>query len=218
MEEKNEEQPQTAPEVEAPVEGEETEEAAPMPEEQPKEEVEKDDDFHTPEDKPKRTEKEKLTHTLKSVGERARELGVDPVEILGGTPEPSDETQFVTKRQYAHDEARKMARSEAELDAIMKWYDKGLSVEESHYMANKGRVKETFAEVERGNVNLKEATGAGQKASSAPESPEPDPNLIFEWSKAKMVWDPKTKTAKGKFNEAYWNAEESRWDSRRISA
>ena len=194
--------------VEEPKE-EVTPEAETSEEEKPKEE---DIDFHTPEeDKPKRTEKEKAEFALKSVASRVEELGGDPSKLIG-TPK-EDTSQFVTKRDFAKTEAKKVARSPKEFDAIMAWVDKGLTVEEGHLLANKGRIKSTFAEIERGNVALKEATGAGEKKPVV-DSPAPTETQLMQWRTAKMVYDSVTKIAKGKHTEEYYDGKA--WVSRKI--
>ncbi len=180
-------------------------------EEKPKEE--EGDDFHTPEEvKPKRTEKEKAEFALKSVASRVEELGGDPSKLIGETKK-EDTSQFVTKRDFAEAEVRKLARSEKEVTAIMAWVDKGLTVEDAHLIANKKRVKTAFAEIERGNVAMKEATGAGQKKPVV-NSPAPTETQLMQWRTAKMVYDPVTKVAKGKFTEEYFDGKD--WVSRKI--
>ncbi|HEC65055.1 MAG TPA: hypothetical protein ENI23_07170 [bacterium] len=192
-------------------ETEETSETEPSEsEEKPKEEEE---DYHTPEEtKPKRTEKEKAEFALKSVASRVEELGGDPSKLIGESKE-EDTSQYVTKRDFAEAEVRKLARSPKEVDAMMAWVDKGLSVEDAHLIANKHKVKTAFAEIERGNVAMKEATGAGQKKPVV-NSPKPTEMQIMQWGKAKMVYDPVTKIAKGKHTEEYYDGKE--WKSRRI--
>lgn len=211
-----EEQPQTEEAIEEEtepttdsIEESETSES----EEQPKEE---EDDFYTPEtDTPKRTEKEKAEYTLKSVVARYTELGGDPSKIIGTSEKKEDVSQFVTKRDFAEESARKVSRSPKELAAIMAWVDKGLTVEDAHLIANKGRIKSTFSEIDRGNVRATEATGAGQKKPVI-NAPAPNETLLMQWQRAKMVYDPVSKTAKGKFNEVYYDGKERGWVSRRI--
>ena len=213
QEKPEEEKPQTEESEETKVDAEESEESAPeekaegepQPEEKPKEE--EHIDYHTPE-KPKRTEKEKAEFTLKSVVNRYKELGGDPATVLG----EKEETQYVTKRDFVLSEARKIARSDKEVEAIMAWVDKGLSVEDAHLLANKDRVKATFSEMERGNVRVREATGAGQK-KPAPRAPKPSDTQLMQWRRAGMVYSSEKGLAEGKFTEEYWDG--TRWASRR---
>lgn len=194
---------------------EETEESETSESEEKPKEEEKDIDYHTPEEeKPKRTEKEKAEYALKSMVSRVEELGGDPTKLINKEKE-ADTTQFVTKRDFAQSEARKVSRSEKEVEAIMSWVDKGLSVEEGHLLANKERIKSTFSEIERGNVRLKEATGAGEKKSVV-KSPPPVESQLSAWRIAGMVYDPVTKTAKGKFTEEYYDG--TKWTSRKIKS
>jgi len=206
-----EEEPQTEELEESEVETDESEESAPEGDPQLEEEPKEEEEFYTPKDeKPQRTEKEKAEFTLKSVAERLKDLGGDPTEIIG---EKTSESQYVTKKEFTEAEVRKLARSENEVKAIMAWIDKGLSVEDAHLIANKGRVKATFSEMERANVRTKEATGAGQK-KPAPKAPKPNDVQLMQWRKANMVYDPAQGMAKGKFTEEYWDGE--KWSSRRI--
>jgi len=213
-----EEEPQSDESEETSVEEEESEESPSeeeetQPEEDPKEEEE---DYHVPkEDKPKRTEKEKAEFTLKSVAKRYKDLGGNPADLVTETTgeTPSDTTQFVTKRDFAQTEARKVARSETELSAIMAWVDKGMSVEDAHLLANKGRIKSTFSEMDRANVKANEATGAGQK-KPAPRAPKPSQTQLMQWRRAGMTYDPAKGTAAGKFTEEFWDG--SQWASRKI--
>lgn len=211
-------------EDESPEEDSEETEETPEPseeEEKPTEPEDKDIDYYTPdgqtEDKPQRSELEKAQFTAKSVINRIQELGGDPTELIATEKkvEKNTETdpQYATKHDIARMEARQLAKDEREVNAIMAWVDRGLTVEDAHYMANKGRVKAVFDEMERGSAPKREATGAGQR-KVAPTAPEPDETLQRQWAIAGLVYDPKTKTAKGKFTEEYWNGK--KWVSRRI--
>lgn len=200
---------------EAGDETEESEEAKPSESEEKPEEKEEDIDFYTPkDDKPQRTEKEKAEFALKSMVSRVEELGGDPTKLINKKPEEADTTQYVTKRDFAEAEARKVSRSDKETAAIMSWVDKGLSVEEGHLLANKGRVKEVFSEMERGNVRAKEATGAGEKKPVI-TAPKPDNSQFEAWQRAGMTWDPVKKVAKGKFTEEFYDGKN--WTSRKIT-
>lgn len=193
---------------------EETEESETSESKEKPKEDEEDIDFHTPEeDKPKRTEKEKAEYALKSMISRVEELGGDPTKLIDSKKAEADTSQFVTKRDFAVAETRKVARSEKEVNAIMAWVDKGLSVEEGYLLANKARVKSTFSEIERGNVQMREATGAGQKKPVV-KAPAPVESQLSAWRQAGMTYDPVTKIAKGKFTEEYYDG--SKWTSRRI--
>jgi hypothetical protein len=196
---------------ETPVEGDEPDESNDeQPEEKPKEGESQNIDYHTPE-KPQKTEKEKAEFALKSMALRVKDLGGDPASLVG--TKESDSTQFVTKADLTRLEVKRLATSEKEVEAIMSWVEKGLSVEDAHLLANKSRVKSVFSEFERGNVQMQEATGAGQKKPVV-RAPAPSEAQMSMWKVAKMAWDPQTKTAKGKFTEVYYNG--SDWVSRRL--
>ena len=207
----NQEELDSEVEVVEPVEGETTNDE--QPEEKPTEGESQNIDYHVPEEsKPTRTEKEKAEFALKSMAARVKELGGDP-SILLGVERDADTSQFVTKTDLVRMEATKLAKSPKEAEAIMAWVSKGLSLEDAHLLANKTRVKSVFSEVERSNVLFQEATGAGQKRPVA-ASPQPSESQMSMWRVAKMEWDPKTRTAKGKYTETFWNG--SSWASRKL--
>ena len=180
-----------------------------QPEEKPKDDDSENIDYHTP-TKPQKTEKEKAEFALKSMALRVADLGGDPASLIDAK---QPESQFVTKTDLTRMEARRLATSEKEVDAIMSWVEKGLSLEDAHLLANKSRVKSVFSEAERANVPAGESAGAGQKKQVA-RTPAPSEAQMSMWRVAKMQWDPQSRTAKGKYTETFWNGTE--WASRRL--
>lgn len=132
----------------------------------------------TPPAKVQRTELEKAEFTAKSTLKRIKELGGDPAKILAdeGTPpapapEPSSDTgEFVTKLDLAQEKAEKIAKSPAEVKVIMWWVkNKGMSVEDAHHMANKGRIKKLASEITRANTTV-HSNGGGGAGQRTPET------------------------------------------------
>ena len=86
-------------------------------------------------------------------------------------------------------------------------------MEDAHLLANKGRVKEVFGEVERARVDRQGSVGPGQSIP-VKRHPKPSDAQFQMWRRAKMEYDPAKGIAKGKFTEEYWNGK--KWASRRI--
>jgi len=114
------------------------------------------------------SEAEKAAYNAKKALERATELGIDPDTLLPKKTKvekkvdtPDVETQI--ERKLAERDARTKAKSEAEFKVIMHYVNRGLSVEDAHILANKGRLKRLGDEIERSNVRFGTQTTSGQK-------------------------------------------------------
>lgn len=168
----------------------------------------------------KRTPQEEIEYNLKKIADRAKEAGVDPLKVLGSKSkdeEPDAEvSQFATKRDLAIMEAKKLAGSDGELKVIMHWVDRGLSVEDAHYMANKGRVKGVLDEIIRGKTKPPqgsgESAGQKQKANTAPELSRAEHSTLLSRG-YKLI---KPGLYQAKFNQQRYDPETGKWVSERI--
>ncbi len=175
--------------------------------------------------KPQRTELEKATFTAKSTLKRIKELGGDPTALLGETPPvekpiETDTSQFVTKTDLARQEAQKLARSPGEVKLIMWWVEnKGMSVQDAHYMANKGRILKTVGEITRAKdaVPSNDGGGPGQvtpiNKDDAPILPELDRQRLVQ---SGMTYDPSKKAWIGKKIQQRWDSQSKSWVTERI--
>lgn len=172
----------------------------------------------TEEDK-KKSELEKAKYTLKSVAERVKQLGGDPDEVFKPKAD-IERTDFVTKKDLEliefRTQARQLSASDDEFKVIM-WYveNKGLSVEDAHLVANKGKIKSAFDEITRAGNN-KPRTGDGESSGQKPPAP---PKRMSKDDEAKLARDgfkfnSKSGTYQAKFNEVWWDG--SDWQTRRI--
>jgi hypothetical protein len=163
--------------------------------------------------KDSRTRQEQTAYNLKKNAERAKELGLDPAEVLGlkSDEEKTKGQGEVTKQDLAIMEARLEAKnltsSPEELEHIM-WYveNRGLSVEEAHLLANKGKVKTAISEMRRADVtSSKGSDSSGRKnVSKPPELPKDVQSVLarrgFKLNE-KGEWE-------AKFNKVIWNGKE----------
>ncbi len=177
--------------------------------------------------KTKEEELSQAIYTGKSVAKRIKALGGDPSDIIADeapvtpapeAPAPMDTSKFVTKDDLASIEARKLARTEGEYKVIMWWVaNKGLSVDDAHLMANKGRIKKTLSEINRAKDAIASNGGGG------PGSPQPtDPAIpeISEQDKQRlaasgMIWDPAQKAYVGK--RVMYAFDGKAWNTKRIT-
>lgn len=168
------------------------------------------------EKKPK-DEAEKARRALFFNAKRAEELGVDPAEVLGIKPktEEGSDVNLVVKRHFDERDARSLSKSESEFKLIM-WYvdNKGLSVEEAHLLANKGKIQRSAIEARRSVVEFGKPSFGGRKndITDVPEHPGKD---ILE--RRGYKFNPKTKTYQATLYEEYFDQEEKVWKSRKIS-
>jgi hypothetical protein len=176
-------------------------------------------------EQPKRSEKEKAEHTLKNVAARVKELGGDPSAIIGVDPNkdldkntPIDTSEFVTKSDLALAEARKLASSESEAQVIMWWVkNKGMSVADAHFMANKNRITKTLDEVKRTEATIFSAGGGNGAAPKIDgDHPPLDPKEIAKLTKSGMVYDPKQKAYIGKKVKYAYDTQSKRWTTTKI--
>jgi len=174
----------------------------------------------TPPVKPKRTKLEEAAYNLKKNADRFKEMGGDPSEVLGTEVKADDtndekEGEYVTKSDLARIEAKKLAKSDDELKVIMWWVEKkGMSVEDAHWQANKGRIQKTLGEVQR-KQSATPGIGGGpgeRPADVIKKSPEDEAMLRRDG----FNWNPKTKTYQAKFNEEFYNTATKQWETRRI--
>jgi hypothetical protein len=209
-------------EFEATLEGLSDEEKSQKLAEREAEAAQKDIDFkkqlETLELEKKPDELEKAKRSLHFNAEKVKELGGDPLEVI--QPElRKDEGELsdvdtVIDRKFAERDARSLAKSDDELKVIM-WYvrNKGLSVEESHLLANKGKIANQVSELRRANATPSREGGAGRKVevTTVPDR-TPEEKQILE--RRGMRFNPKTKTFQGKFYEEFWDGD--KWASRKL--
>lgn len=152
------------------------------------EEAKTDIDFNeAPTATPKRTQLEKAEYTARSVLNRVAALGGDPTKVVkdfipereekttaGGFTRNDAEDFFNTK--LAEQQARALAKSDKEFNAIMSWVkEKGLSVEDAHLLANRGKVKQAESEMQRAEEATASSTavspGIKARTSKTPQLP-----------------------------------------------
>ncbi len=183
----------------------------------------------SPAPKPAKTELEKAVMTGKSIAKRIKSLGGDPTELISDViddtpptkPERTevDTSQFVTKLDLAEQEAQKIAKSPSELKLIMWWVkNKGMSVEDAHLLANKGKLKKVFSEVDRTRTTVpaNPGGGAGQRPadnSNAPALPDSDRRRLEQ---SGMVYDPAKKAYVGKKVQHRYDEVSKQWITEKI--
>lgn len=175
--------------------------------------------------KPKRSELEQATFTAKSTLKRIKELGGDPTSLLAEEVPPAlekpavDTTQFVTKIDLAQAEASKLAKSPNELKLIM-WYikNKGFSVSDAHYMANKGRITKLVGEVTRAKDTMPANPdgGAGSPPAikvDAPDLPQAEKTKLAQ---SNMIWNAEKKAYIGKKVQYRYDEPTKAWVTERV--
>jgi len=158
-----------------------------------------------------KTELEKAIYTRKQIDERIKELGGEPPasDIVAPPTEG-----YVTKIDLARLEAKQLARSEDELKVIMWWVEnKGLSVEDAHFQANKGKLKQALEELTR-RATPQTGSGGGQKQPHVEVPAHPAAHMLESRG---YKFNAKTKTWQARFNEEYFNPQTSQWESRKIA-
>lgn len=178
----------------------------------------------TPLAKPARTELEKAMFAAKSTLNRIKELGGDTSELLDepakGTPKeiPAlDTSKFATKDDLLRIEARKVAKSDAELKVIM-WYvtNKGMSIEDAHLLANKRKLKSTFSEINRIQTTVpSNGGGAGERAEDITKAPELPIDEKRRLTASGMIYDEKKKAYVGK--KVQYRHDGKQWVTEKIS-
>lgn len=179
--------------------------------------------------KPQRTELEKATFTAKSTLKRIKELGGDPNEVLeeeGIVRKPADRSadidtsNFVTKTDLAEQEARKLTKTPGEFKLVMWWVkNKGMSVTDAHYMANKGKILRSVGEISRGRSVVPADAGGGAGGAQrldkddAPDLPELDKRRV---ASAGMVYDASKKAYVGKKVQLRWDGASKTWVSEAV--
>lgn len=175
--------------------------------------------------KPKRTPQEEAAFNLKKNAERAKELGVDPNEVLGiESKDEGAQGEFVTKDDFAENFARTLVSSEDELRVVMWQYRNGIrrsgniheDIENAHLLANKGRLKNTFAEMKR---KVMPPSGAGESSGQIPKettAPElsRDQHAILLRRGYKLV---KPGLYQARFNQRRYDPDTRTWVDERIS-
>ena len=172
---------------------------------------------------PTKTELEKAEFTAKSVLKRIKDLGGDTSKLLGEvepTAEklPVDTTQFVTKADLAQTEAARLAKTPSELKLIMWWVkNKGMSVADAHYMANKGRITKLVGEVTRTRETVPSpGGGAGQRGTDKVDVPELSKEDVTRLTQAGMVWKADKKAFVGKKVQQRFDEATKQWVVERI--
>ena len=206
--------PETQPETEkdtetidTPIEGEETETKS--------EDIDFEKELENLEGgKPEKSELEKAKRSLHFNAERVKELGGDPTEIVGKPKAETTDVKSEIDKKFAERDARSLAKSDAEFKVMM-WYvnNKGLSIQEAHLLANKGKIMRFGEELKRSNV---ETSKGGSSARKVPTTlvPERSPEEVAVLTRRGLKLNPKTKTYQGKIYEEYWTG--SGWASRKI--
>ena len=186
---------------------------------------------NTPAPAPKSTKSdlEKAIMTGKSIAKRIKTLGGDPAELISDVdadpvPAPAerhdmDTSQFMTKLDFARQEASKLAKSPSELNLIMWWVkNKGMSVDDAHFMANKGKLKKVMSEVNRTQttVTAKPGGGAGQRPADATGAPELSRVDLLRIQQSGMIYDPAKKAYVGKKVQLRYDDKLKDWVSEKI--
>jgi len=215
---------QKAPEIE--IEGGEP---APTPEPTPEPEPEKEPEHidhkaeleklkandTTPESK--YSEEEKAKRALYFNAERAKELGIDPAEVLGIKPQDTsktDDPRSIIREELAERDARALAESEEEFQHMKYYMDRGLSVEDAHILANKGKLKRSIDEAKRGSVQFAKLPPTHRvERQDVPERSAEEQAVL---QRRGLQFNPKTGTWQGRFTEEYWDQSEGRWVSRKL--
>lgn len=181
----------------------------------------------TPPARQERSEVDKATFSFKSQAKRLKELGVDPSTLIEdgapAAPEPQvppavDTSNFVTKIDLAKTEASKLAKSPGELSVIMWWVtNKGMTVEDAHYMANKGKIQKKIGEVNRANSAVpSNGGGAGQAAAHVTDAPEISEADKKRLAASGMIYDPAKKAYVGKKMQYRFDDKTKVWVTERI--
>ena len=204
---------ETTPETEEETTDEESEESTDIDYEA---ELEKAKEKDTPKEKP--DEREKARKALFFNAERAKELGIDPAEVLGIKPkvEKKDETDIDSKleRKFTERDVRGVTNSEAEYNLVMFYVDKGLSIEDAHLLANKGKIKRAVDEAKRGNVIFGKVDNGTRIVTEI--VPQRSPEQVAILARRGLKFNPKTKTYQGKYTEEYYDRESKSWKSRKL--
>ena len=90
--------------------------------------------------------------------------------------------------------------------------NQGLSVEEAHLLANKGRYLKLESELKRADVKIGQGGGAGQKIVDT-KAPVRSPEDVALLNRRGLKLNPKTQTYQGKHTEEYWDGE--KWATRK---
>ncbi len=168
-----------------------------------------------------RTELEKAQRALHFNAQRLKELGGDPAEILGVKPvvkeaEPSAPVSRADlERTFIERDARNLTESDAEFELTMHYVDKGLSLEDAHLLANKGKIKRSVQEARRGNVAYAPATSTQKVTTERAPTRSPEEQAVLQ--RRGLSYNPKTGTWQGRFSEEYYDHEAKTWRSRKLS-
>lgn len=147
--------------------------------------------------------------TGKSIVKRIKGLGGDARSIMSDDEQPDstppvppviDTSRFVTKLDLARADAAKLAKSDAELKVIM-WRveHQGMSVEDAHFLANKGKISKTLSEINRTKAAVP-GTGGGPGERQADEGKVPPLTELQrkQIERSDMKFDPTKKAYVGK--------------------
>lgn len=166
--------------------------------------------------KPQRTELEKAIHTREQIDKRIVDLGGE--SLL--KKEQSPQVEFVTKDDFAENYARTLARSQDELKVIMWHYRNGIQktgnihedIDNAHWLANKGRVKKLYEEIDRGKEKPSFISGPGQKVKNTlfPEMPKEDQAML---KRRGFSFNPKTGRWEAKHNAYRYDPIQKAWVS-----
>ena len=179
-------------------------------------ELEKAKEKETSKEKP--DEREKARKALFFNAERAKELGIDPAEVLGIKPKVEKKGEIdidtVVDKKFIERDVRSMCGSDAEYNLTMFYVNKGLSPEDAHLLANKGKIKRAVDEAKRGNVTFGKAdNGTRIVTEIVPKKSPEEVNLL---ARRGLTFNPKTKTYQGKYTEEYYDRDSKSWKSRKL--
>lgn len=173
--------------------------------------------------KPARSELEKATFAANSILKRVKDLGGDPAKLVSGevpiVEKPAvDTSEFVTKADLAEQRASALAKSPGELKVIMWWVkNKGMSVEDAHFMANKGRITKLVGEVARSQGAIPSlGGGAGERPVDKTDAPELSEGEKTKLLQSGMKWVPEKKAWVGKKVQQRWNEATKQWVTERV--
>lgn len=167
--------------------------------------------------KEKPTELEKAKKALYFNAERLKELGGDPADVLKIKPvktEEPDDIDSKLERKFIERDVQALVKNEDEYNLVMHYVDKGLTVEDAHLLANKGRVLRSVEEAKRGNVRF--GTLANEKKPIVQTVPDRSPEEKAVLQRRGLTFNPKTKTYQGKYTEEYYDQNTKSWMSRKL--
>lgn len=206
-----EEETETAPDSTSEEEAEIEEEPAPV------EEVDFKKEAEALEKKEERTDLEKAERSLHFNAERVRQLGGDPSKIIHPN-QKKDESEFVTKEDFAQNYAASLVRSPEELKVLMWHYKNSIQrtgninedIDNAYLIAHKGKIRRTQEEIDRSDHPKPPTGGSGRETRKADKLRLPrDQEIVL--SRRGFTLNPKTGEYEAKFNKVIYDSSSKQW-------